>query len=90
MKYLVLTLFLLSSCYETDTDKFDRFMTELDCPIILIGKTDKAVDSPAIVVRDAAGRVRTFEYVPMRGSSSMPQAISESREVGDTLKPCTQ
>ena len=89
---LVLTLFfigvILSGCGETETDKFDRFMTELDCPIILIGKTDKAVNYPAIVVRDASGRIRTFSYTPGHDSSEMPEAIADSREIGDTLKPC--
>ena len=65
-------------------------MSELECPVILIGKTDKAVDYPSIVVRDAKGRIRTFDhhYNGSSDSHSLPAAIADSRNVGDTLKPC--
>ena len=93
MKKVILILIVAAfmfGCGETAEEKFDRWMTELDCPVILEGKTDKAVDNPAIVVRDGKGRVRTFEYYyeGARGFSDMPAAIASSREIGDTLKPC--
>ena len=78
-------------CGETLIDRHDRWMTELDCPVILIGKTEKAVNYATITVRDGSGRVRTFQKCA-RGltdnCSSMPNSISDSRMIGDTLKPC--
>ena len=67
-------------------------MSELDCPVVLVAKTDKASHWPSVVVLDGAGRVRTFssdrsDYVRADGWR-MASAIAESREVGDTLKPC--
>jgi len=83
---------VLWGCGETVRDKYDRWMTELDCPVILMSKTDKAVDYPAITVRDGSGRVRTFERCEggMTAStcSDMAASIADSRVVGDTLKPC--
>ena len=81
----LLLLFVLVSCEkpESSPDKFDRFMTELDCPVILVAKTDKAAYNPSVVVRDKEGRIRTFTFY-----KGLPQAIAESREIGDTLKPC--
>lgn len=64
-------------------------MSELDCPVILIGKTDKAVNYPSIVVRDAKGRIRTFSLLNDYSGKGLPDAISNSRNIGDTLKPCT-
>lgn len=81
--YSVLFGVVLSGCVESPADRFDRFMTELDCPVILIARTDKAVDRPTVVVRDGTGRVRTFEAY-----NGLPEAVSFSRLVGDTLKPC--
>jgi hypothetical protein len=73
------------------TDKYDRFMSELSCPVILIGKTESAVDNPAITVRDGNGLVRTFRRTSRNeysGQSELPSAIGSSRCIGDTLKPC--
>lgn len=84
---VLLLMALFYGCGETETEKFDRFMTELECPVVLIGKTDKAVSFPSIVVRDAKGRVRTLASGNGDGWK-MPSAISDSRNVGDTLKPC--
>ncbi len=90
-KLLFLLLFIpFISCepekvQETDTEKYDRWMSELECPIILIAKTDKAIEYPAIVVRDGAARVRTIRYVFRGGSAA---SIADSRSIGDTLKPC--
>lgn len=84
----ILLILLMSSCGETNTDKYDRFMIELECPIILIGKTDKAAVYPSIVVRDAKGRVRTIAATGNGDGWKMPSAIADSRNIGDTLKPC--
>jgi len=83
----VLLAVILSSCGESETEMFDRFMSELECPVVLIGKTDKAVSSPSIVVEDAKGRVRTFAAGNGDGWK-MSKAIAESRNIGDTLKTC--
>ncbi len=91
MKTLIVILSLFTfSCVENDKDKFDRFMSELDCPVILIGKTDKAVDFPSVVVRDGRGRVRTFNHCGNYDSHGLPSAIADSRNIGDTLKPCSK
>ncbi len=84
-KLLILLAIVCIGCgdFESESDMFDRFLTELDCPIILIAITDKAEEINTVVVRDNLGRVRTFSR---RGG--LPQAISFSREIGDTLKPC--
>lgn len=79
---------VLSGCGETETEKYDRFMSELECPVVLIGKTDKAVAYPSIVVRDAKGRIRTLAASPNGDGWKMPSAVADSRSVGDTLKPC--
>lgn len=79
---------LFAGCSETGAEKYDRWMSELDCPVVLIGKTDKASNRPSIVVRDGAGRVRTMATDNGNGWR-MPEAISASRIIGDTLKPCT-
>lgn len=84
MKLLLLLSLLLTSCMETDSEKYDRFMSELDCPIILVAKTDKATTFPGVVVRDANGLVRTFSF------TSLPEAVQNSRNIGDTLKPCNK
>jgi hypothetical protein len=48
---LLLFLFLiLMGCGEKESEKHDRIMSELVCPVILIGKTDKASVLPSIVV----------------------------------------
>lgn len=78
---------LLSGCGERSSEKYDRWMSELDCPVVLIGKTDKASNLRSIVVRDGAGRVRTIAEDNYDGWK-MPSAITESRNIGDTLKPC--
>lgn len=90
MKALLILIVVLAGCdVETDTEKFDRFMTELECPVILIGKTDKAVNNPSIIVRDAKGRIRTMGGRENYASTKyLAAAIADSREVGDTLKPC--
>ena len=51
---------LMLGCGERSSQIHDRWMTELDCPVVLIGKTDQAAMTPSIVVRDGAGRVRTM------------------------------
>jgi uncharacterized lipoprotein YehR (DUF1307 family) len=79
---------VLSGCGETETEKYDRFMSELECPVVLIGKTDKAVTYPSIVVRDAKGRIRTLAASVNGDGWKMPSAIADSRNIGDTLKPC--
>jgi uncharacterized lipoprotein YehR (DUF1307 family) len=79
---------VLSGCGETETEKYDRFMSELECPVVLIGKTDKAVAYPSIVVRDAKGRIRTLAASGNGDGWKMPSAIADSRNIGDTLKPC--
>jgi len=84
---ILLLMALFYGCGETETERFDRFMSELECPVILIGKTDKAVTYPSIVVRDSKGRIRTLGFGNGDGWK-MPSAISDSRNVGDTLKPC--
>ena len=81
--YLLL-LVLFSSC---ENQRHDRFMTELNCPVVLIGKTGKAVANPSIVVRDGAGEVRTLSSEG-GGGWGMPAAIADSRNIGDTLKSC--
>ena len=75
----------MASCgdIETPDERFDRFMTELVCPVVLEAKTDHAVDKDAVVVRDGEGRIRTFTSY-----NGIPEAIAYSRAVGDTLKPC--
>jgi len=83
---------LFSGCGERSSEVHDNWMSELDCPVVLVAKTDKASRWPSVVVRDGAGRVRTFssdrsDYVRADGWR-MASAIAESREVGDTLKPC--
>lgn len=82
-KLLLFSVIIFSGCIETFDEKFDRFMSELTCPVILIGKTEPTTDYPSVIVRDAKGLVRTFH-----SSSGLPEAISQSRLVGDTLKPC--
>ena len=78
-----------AGCGESDREKYDRFMTELDCPVVLIGKTDKAVDEPAITVLDGSGRVRTMiDLMNYNTDDGLPNAIADSRQIGDTLKPC--
>ena len=83
---------VLMGCGGTVRDKYDRWMTELECPGILMSKTDKAVSDPAITVRDGAGRIRTFERcegsMASGSCSDMAGSIADSRMVGDTLKPC--
>lgn len=78
---------LFSGCGELGADRHDRWMSELDCPVILVAKSDKASNRPSIVVRDGAGRVRTMATDQSNGWR-MPEAICHSRNVGDTLKPC--
>lgn len=82
-KLLLFSVIIFSGCIETFDEKFDRFMSELTCPVILIGKTEPASDRSSITVRDGKGRVRTCESY-----YGLPQNISQSRLVGDTLKPC--
>jgi hypothetical protein len=83
---LLLFLFLiLMGCGEKESEKHDRIMSELVCPVILIGKTDKASVLPSIVVLDGDGRVKTISQGAGDGYK-MPSAISQSREIGDTLK----
>ena len=78
---------VLSSCGETETEQQDRILTELECPIILIAKTDKGTAYHKLVVCDAKGRIRTFAAGNGDGYK-LPNAIADSRNVGDTLKPC--
>lgn len=89
---LLFTIIALYGCGENDNDRYDRWLSELDCPVVLEAKTDKAVLNPTIVVRDGKGKIRTIEYMTGGGMgiccSNMATAISDSREVGDTLKPC--
>jgi|SRR3972149_7190933 len=79
---------VLSGCGETEAEMYDRFMSELECPVVLIGKTDKAVTYPSIVVIDAKGRIRTLAASSNGDGWKMPSAIADSRNIGDTLKPC--
>ena len=82
---------VLMGCNETLRDRYDKWMSELDCPIILIGKTEKATHYAAITVRDGSGRVRTFQKCVgglMDNCSSFPNSRADSRMIGDTLKPC--
>jgi hypothetical protein len=78
---------LFSGCGESSSAMYDRWMSELECPVVLIGKTDKAARMPSIVVRDGAGRVRTMATDNGDGWR-MPTSIADSRNIGDTLKPC--
>ena len=87
MVTVLLAAGLFSGCGELGADKYDRWMSELDCPVVLVGKTDKASHRPSIVVRDGSGRVRTMATDNSNGWR-MPEAISHSRNIGDTLKPC--
>jgi hypothetical protein len=77
----------LSSCGENETEQQDRMLTELECPVILIAKTDKGTAYHKFVVRDAQGRIITFAAGNGDGYK-LPNAIADSRNVGDTLKPC--
>jgi len=83
---------VLWGCGESVRDRYDRWMTELECPVILMGKTEKAVSYPAITVIDGAGRVRTMQAydggMSSHNCSSLPASIADSREIGDTLKVC--
>lgn len=81
---------LFQSCGERPSEMHDRWMSELDCPVVLVAKTDKAVLMPSVVVRDGAGRVRTLAYGSgdFNDGWKIAAAIADSREVGDTLKPC--
>lgn len=90
MKYLILLIIVsvIIGCGETVQEKQDRFLSELECPVILIGKTDKAVDYPAITIRDNVGRVRTLAKNEGNQLSYVAASIADSREIGDTLKPC--
>lgn len=78
---------LFSGCGERSSAMYDRWMSELDCPVVLIGKTDKASRIPSVVVRDGSGRIRTMSADSGDGYK-MPSAIADSRNIGDTLKPC--
>jgi len=87
-KFIIITLLLAATaCGETETEIQDRIMTELDCPVILIGKTDKGSSLHRFVVRDGNGRIRTFASGSGDGYK-LPNAIADSRNIGDTLKPC--
>ena len=81
---------LFQSCGERPSEMYDRWMSELDCPVVLLAKTDKAAPSPSVVVLDGAGRVRTLAYGPgdLDDGWKIAAAIADSRDVGDTLKPC--
>ena len=81
---------LFSGCGEKPSEMHDRWMTELDCPVVLVAKTDKAVARPSVVVRDGAGRVRTLAHGSgdFNDGWKIAAAIADSREVGDTLVPC--
>jgi dethiobiotin synthetase len=83
----VLLSFAFSSCGETETEQQDRILTELKCPVILIAKTGKGTILHKIVVRDAHGRFKTFAASSGDGFK-LPNAIANSINVGDTLKPC--
>ncbi len=93
MKKLRFLLFVSILCLigcTNSQEEYDTMMSELECPVILIGKTDKAVAWPCIVVKDCKGRVRTFQKVEEWNMTSQgfPTAISDSRNIGDTLKDC--
>ena len=62
-------------------------MTELECPVVLIGKTEKAVKNPSVVIVDGKGRVCTLASGNGDGWK-IAAAIADSREIGDTLKFC--
>lgn len=84
----LLLALVLSSCGENESQIQDRIMTELDCPVILIAKTDKGIDYHKVVVQDAKGRIRTFAASGSGDGYKLPNAIAQSRNVGDTLKAC--
>lgn len=81
-KILICLLFI--SC-ENKIEEFDRVMTELKPPVILMAKTENAKLYSAIVVKDDNGRVATFSYIRDDGSSAL--AVANTRQVGDTIKP---
>lgn len=86
---IILAVALFGCQIEKDQDKWDRYMSELKCPIILIGKTDKTVEYPSIVVMGSEGRVRTMNSNDFYATVAMPKAIANSRDIGDTIKPCS-
>jgi len=82
---------VLMGCAEAHNEMLDRWMSELECPVILIAKTDKAVSRPAFTVKDGSGRIRTFEKCGngfFVDCSDMTSAFTDSRTIGDTLKAC--
>ncbi len=91
MKKLIILSVLLIGCgpEHSDSEKFDRTMSDLSCPVIIIGISKASNEYPCVVVRDGRGAVRTFgENHTTYSSQFLPKSISDSRKVGDTLKPC--
>lgn len=82
---LIFALFL-ARCGATKVEEFDKYINELDCPIVLVAKIKDPVLYSAVVVKDGKGKIRTFSYTVNAGNSA--NAIADSREVGDTLKSC--
>ncbi len=85
---LIVPSFIFNGCRYV-AGKTDKTMSELECPVILIGKTDKGAETPSVVVVDGTGRVRTFFSENGYDSRAFPAAIADSRQIGDTLKPCS-
>lgn len=78
-------LLLLCSC-QSKTTEFDRTMSDLSCPVILIGKTINPKLYSSIVVKDGSGRIATFTFIRDQGTGLGAAAIADSREIGDTIK----
>lgn len=85
MKKLLVLSLLFIGC-ESKQKEFDRVLSEMTAPVILIGKKENVKLYSSIVVQDGSGRVATFSYIVDSGVSA--EAIADSRKVGDTLKTC--
>lgn len=84
---------VIVGCFgETDTEKYDRLLTEMDCPVVLLAKTGKDEAMRGIVLMDGRGNITTMEFFTNSGNfsccSDLPIAINNSKEIGDTIKPC--
>lgn len=82
MKYIVLTLFVLCGCdpQENMNDKADRELSEMESPVILIGK-EKTMAGFNVSLIDANGQVKSFGDLQTLGGT-----LGESRNIGDTIK----
>ena len=82
---IILLSTLLCAC-ESKTYEFDRIVSEMTCPVVVVGKIMNPKIYSSIVVKDKTGRIATFSFVHDSGVSA--EAIAESRQVGDTIKNC--